>query len=100
MKQCSKCKEYYEANLNNFPRDSRTRDGLSSHCKNCVRLYNRKNSLAYYARKKGMTLIEYYKYLEEKFPYKKEDYIEKREELEHKERLKVEPKLIVNGRIF
>lgn len=80
-KKCSKCGTEYPATLEYFPRDSRRNNGLSSHCKNCARIYNRRSSLANYAKKKGMTLEQYYETLIEKFPYKKETYETKLEEL-------------------
>ena len=41
MKICTKCKVHKE--LSDFYKDPRPRDGLQSHCKECVRIAMRKN---------------------------------------------------------
>ena len=67
-KQCTRCKECKPRT--EFHRASRSKDGLHSYCKECVRLWNkaRKDSgerqTYLLARKYGLTLQEYKKLLE------------------------------------
>lgn len=39
MKQCKKCKEWKELNLDNFCKEKRNKDGLSGKCKECIKIY-------------------------------------------------------------
>lgn len=46
MKQCRRCKQFLEANLDNFYKSNQLSDGLRNYCKTCCREESRLNNLS------------------------------------------------------
>jgi glutaredoxin len=96
-KQCSKCKNTYKATKDYFPYDSRSKDGFSSHCRNCAREALRVSSRKRQAKAKGLSLKEYDEMrIEQKL---NTEANRKAKQLEQQNRKSV-PTIIVNGRFL